>query len=125
MNIEKRLTTNTNRHNRQVENPNLQWKKIIDNLIREYSEPETTLIYIEYVVSFRGFKKSLNQNYFSSSLKVEFSEFNFGISLNGDIQNQKLFIYDNSISKKDRDLIIKTLVDKLLSQMKFATGLQK
>ena len=125
MTIEKRLSTSTSKHNRQITDPNTKWEELFFNLNREISEPQTTLISIEYVVNFKGFKKSLNQNYFGSSIKIDFNEFNFSVLLNSDHQNQKLFIYDTPISKEDRNLIVKAVIDKLLEQMRIATGLKK
>jgi Fic family protein len=125
MKIDRNMNISTSQHNRQKEISDPNWGVLIKTLLRDVLTPGDTFLSIEYRLSFKGFKKSLNQNYFISSIKIEFNEFNFSISINSDIQNQKLFIYDNPITKKDSDLIVKALIDNLMNQMRFATGLNK
>jgi Fic family protein len=122
--IERRVNSTSLGKNELIEvTDNIE--KTLNDIIWGKRIIKDSLNAIEFQINFKGFKKSLNQNYFSSSLKVDFNEFNFSVNLNSDYQNMKLFIYDVPMSKNERDQIIKSLIDKLLGQMKFAAGLKE
>jgi Fic family protein len=86
-------------------------------------QPNGLLNSIGYSYQLKGYKKSLTHQYMSSRAEIAFNEFNYAFVVDGDHTKQLVFSYDKILDEKEINQIVKIMVDKILDQIKNASGL--
>lgn len=100
------------------------WEHLRNNLKANMDRhPNRLLNSITYSYQLKGYKKSLTHQYMSSRAEVTFNEFNYAIIIDGDHTKQLVFSYGKILDEKEINRTVKIMVDKILDQIKNASGL--
>lgn len=78
---------------------------------------------LTYRYQFRGFKKSLNLQYLSVNLDIQFYEFEFTVKHENYPDKSRRFDYNQMIDNRSANEIVKEVIDKVLSQIAEAGNL--
>lgn len=86
-------------------------------------EDAQSLHSIEYRYTLKGFKKSLDRQYMSASLQINFSEFSYSLQVNIGTTH-KMYAYNNPLSEAEQNAVVKSMMDYILEDISKASGLQ-
>lgn len=73
---------------------------------------------------FKGYKKSLSLQYHNLSISISFFELDFVLRLNDDYNSEKRIGYGQELSEKEIQDIVRKEIDKILSRMASASGIE-
>jgi hypothetical protein len=100
-----------------------QWEYIYGNWLEGSINANKTLVNrITYNYALKGFKKSPSLQYIPISLKFDFQEFDFSLTINSQAVGAIDYSYDNPVNKDDLSLL-STIIDPIIDQISKAGGL--
>jgi Fic family protein len=100
-----------------------KWEDIYGNWLEGSINANKTLVNrITYNYALKGFKKSSSLQYIPISLKFDFQEFDFSLTINSQAVGAIDYSYDNPVNKDDLSLI-STIIDPIIDQISKAGGL--
>jgi Fic family protein len=80
---------------------------------------------IDYSFQLKGFKKSLKQQYMSTSLRIQFNEYSYTLKVDNDHLNGRTYSYDENIHQAELEHIVTGMVETILDQISDAGGLKR
>lgn len=101
------------------------WNKIEETLRDKIRDSNKSIHLLDYTLLFRGFKKSLVNQYMRVDIKFQFNEYSYSIMLSSNHETQKTFPYDKQLSAQELEDFAKIAVAFLSDQMRSSVKLGK
>lgn len=80
---------------------------------------------LDYTFQLKGFKKSVEHQYVSTSLQIHFDEYSYSIRIDNDYTKARKYPYDFTLDINEIESIVNAMVDKLIVEISNAGGLNR
>lgn len=110
----------------QVGDKTSSWNDLVSNWLEGSIVTKQKIIQsLDYFFQLKGFKKSVEHQYVSTRLQIQFNEFSYSILINNDHTKRRNYPYDSPLSHEEINLIVNVMVNHLIDQISSAGGLQR